>query len=192
MQPSLVSLLPLLPLFHRLNREHFDSTLVQNQQPLLAIRWSGGRMTRTAGLYRCGPAVAPPHGREIVLSRPLLAALPKEATESTLCHEMIHAWVDLVLGVRESHGPCFRERMAQINAAQDRFVVRVRHRFPLPATPPRWLAVCARCGHCAPYQRRLRQAACRSCCERHHGGRWHRSCLLRFEPYDGHDPASDG
>lgn len=191
MPSCLVSLEPLLPLFHRLNREHFDGSLVRGPHPLLAVRWSDGRMTRTAGLYRRGPAVAPPFGREIVLSRPLLEPLPRAATESTLCHEMIHAWVDLVLGRRESHGPQFRARMAAINAAQDRFVVSIRHRFPVPVTPPRWLAVCPRCGHQLPYRRRLRQAACRRCCERHHGGRWHSSCLLRFEPYGGGDPASD-
>ena len=98
---------PLLPLFHRLNREHFGGALVQGSQPLLAVRWSDGRMRRTAGMYRRGPGVAPPLGREIVLSRPLLDPLPRTALESTLCHEMIHAWVDLVLGVRESHGHDF-------------------------------------------------------------------------------------
>ncbi len=185
-----MALEPLLPLFHRLNREHFEGSLVRGQQPLLAVRWSDGRMRRTAGLYRRGPQVAPPHGREIVLSRPLLDPLPRLATESTLCHEMIHAWVDLVLGSSEGHGPQFRARMEQINRAQDRFVVSVRHRFPVPVTAPRWLAVCPRCGHRSPYRRRLAQAACRSCCDRHHGGRWHASCVLQFQPYDGQDTCS--
>ena len=93
---SPVPLQPLLPLFHRLNREHFSGVLVVAGQPLTAVRWSDGRMSRTAGYYRRGPGVGEGRGREIVLSRPVLEPLPQEATESTLCHEMIHAWVDLV------------------------------------------------------------------------------------------------
>ena len=175
---------PLLPLFHRLNREHFEGALCNGHQPLVALRWSDGRLRRTAGLYRRGPAVAPPLGREIVLSRPLLDPLPREATESTLCHEMIHAWVDLVQKVRESHGPRFRERMAAINASQDGFQVHVRHCYPVPARATRWWAVCPICGQRSPYRRRLRNAACRRCCDRLHGGRWDASCLLEFEPAD--------
>ena len=98
-------------------------------------------MSRTAGFYRRGPGIAGSRGCEIVLSRPLLAPLPQDATESTLCHEMIHAWVDLVLRSREGHGPQFREQMDRINRSQSRFQVRVRHSFPVPAKPPRWWAV---------------------------------------------------
>ena len=118
-------MLPLLPLFHRLNREHFEGSLVSRSAdlPLVALRWSDGRMSRTAGCYRRGPGVAGDLGCEIVLSRPVLEPLPQSATESTLCHEMIHAWVDLVQKVRESHGPRFRERMAAINASQAGFQV---------------------------------------------------------------------
>jgi hypothetical protein len=99
---------------------------------------------------------------------------------------MIHAWTHRVLGVREVHGPHFRARMAAINAAQAEFVVSVRHRYPLPGEgeggPPaaRWLARCPRCGVSAPYRRRVKGLACRACCELHHGGAWHRSCLLEF------------
>ena len=174
-------LLPLLPIFHRLNREHFDGTLVVDGQPLSCVRWSDGRMSRTAGFYRRGPGIGAGRGSEIVLSRPLLEPLPQEATESTLCHEMIHAWVDLVLRTRESHGPRFRARMEAINAAQDRFQVSVRHRYPVPVRPPRWWAVCPSCGSRYPYRRRISNAACRKCCDRHHAGRWHRSCVLQFK-----------
>jgi hypothetical protein len=90
--------------------------------------------------------------------------------------------VDRVLGAREVHGPHFRARMAAINAAQADFEVTLRHRYPLPVEAARWLARCPRCGVTAPYRRRRSNLACRSCCERHHGGRWHASCLLVFEP----------
>ena len=175
----------MLPLFHRLNREHFDGSLARAGKPLPAIRWSDGRMSRTAGFYRRGPAVAEGRGCEIVLSRPVLEPLPQEATESTLCHEMIHAWVDLVLHSREGHGPHFRRRMNVINASQDRFQVSVRHSYPVPAKAPRWWAVCPTCRRRTPYRRRVRNAACRSCCDLHHGGQWHASCLLHYEPVDG-------
>ena len=174
-------LLPLLPIFHRLNREHFDGTLAVDGQPLSSVRWSDGRMSRTAGFYRRGPGIGDGRGSEIVLSKPLLEPLPVEATESTLCHEMIHAWVDLVLRRRESHGPRFRERMEAINAAQHRFRVSVRHRYPVPVKPPRWWAVCPSCGRRYSYRRRISNAACRRCCDQHHGGRWHHSCVLQFE-----------
>jgi hypothetical protein len=179
---SAVPLEPLLPLFHRLDREHFDGSLAREGRPLADLRWSDGRLTRTAGLYRRGLHADGRELCEIVLSKPLLAPLPRQATLSTLCHEMIHAWVDRVLGVREVHGPRFRERMTAINRAQSQFEVSLRHRYPLPLEAARWLARCPRCGLVAPYRRRRRGLACRSCCQRFHDGRWDASCLLVFEP----------
>lgn len=188
--PAGVPLEPLLPLFHRLNREHFEGLLAPEGRPLVSVRWSDGRMRRSAGLYRFGLRADGSPLSEIVLSRPLLEPLPREALLGTLCHEMIHAWTHRLLQVGEVHGPHFRARMAAINAAQDVFTVSVRHRYPLPgeaagASPaPRWLARCPRCGVTAPYRRRVKGLACRSCCQLHHGGRWHASCLLEFLAVD--------
>ncbi|MEB3183681.1 MAG: SprT family zinc-dependent metalloprotease [Cyanobacteriota bacterium] len=173
---------PLLPLFHRLDREHFGGSLSPDGRALVAVRWSDGRLTRSAGLYRRGRRPDGTDLCEIVLSRPLLEPLPRQATLSTLCHEMIHAWIDRVLQVREVHGPRFRERMAAINTAQAEFVVSVRHSYPVPREAARWIARCPSCGQTSPYRRRRRGLACRLCCERFHGGRWHASCLLEFEP----------
>ncbi len=175
-------LVPLLPIFHLLNRKHFDGQLTVGSRSLVAVRWSDGRLRKTAGFYRRGPGIAERQGSEIVLSKPLLEHLPEVATESTLCHEMIHAWIDLVLGLKESHGPNFHARMNFINSSQDRFVVSVRHKFPVPVNGPRWWAVCPSCGGRFPYQRLVRGAACRQCCNNHHGGNWHASCLLEYEP----------
>jgi hypothetical protein len=184
-----VPLEPLLPLFHRLNREHFEGSLAPEGRPLVSVRWSDGRMRRSAGMYRFGRRADGGDLSEIVLSRPLLEPLPREATCSTLCHEMIHAWTHRVLQVREVHGPHFRARMAAINAVQGEFVVSVRHRYPLPGEAGgapgsprayRWLARCPRCGVSAPYRRRVKGLACRACCQLHHGGRWDASCLLEF------------
>jgi predicted SprT family Zn-dependent metalloprotease len=177
-----VPLVPLLPLFHRLNREHFQGALADSDgTALVAVRWSDGRMRRSAGLYRYGRDREGRSISEIVLSRPLLEPLPQEATTSTLCHEMIHAWVHRVVRADEVHGSHFRARMEAINAAQHQFVVSVRHRFPVPSEPARWLARCPSCGLQSPYRRRRPGVACRSCCERLHGGLWHASCQLVFE-----------
>ena len=172
---------PLLPLFHRLNREHFEGSLALDGRPLVDLRWSDGRLSRTAGFYRRGPSREGEPLCEIVLSRPLLDPLPREATLSTLCHEMIHAWVDRVLGVREVHGPHFRARMEAINARQSQFTISLRHQFPVPIATARWQARCPRCGLTAAYRRRREGLACLFCCERFHGGQWHASCLLVFE-----------
>ncbi|MFW6732498.1 MAG: SprT family zinc-dependent metalloprotease [Synechococcus sp.] len=171
---------PLLPLFHRLDREHFEGRLGALAEPPLSLRWSDGRMTRTAGLYRRAPGLC-----EIVLSRPLLVPLPREALLSTLCHEMIHAWVDRVLRLRESHGPGFRACLDRINGAQDGFQVSLRHRYPLPQRPAVWLACCPGCGTTVPCRRRRAGVACRACCERHNGGLWDARFTLRFEPSQG-------
>jgi len=52
------------------------------------LRWSDGRMRRTAGLYRRRSRADGSDLCEIVLSRPLLEALPQTPC-SALCHEMI-------------------------------------------------------------------------------------------------------
>jgi hypothetical protein len=181
---SPVPLQPLLPLFHRLNREHFSGVLVCAGQPLTAVRWSDGRMSRTAGYYRRGPGVGEGRGSEIVLSRPVLEPLPQEATESTLCHEMIHAWVDLVQAsprkpwplVSGSNGSdqCCAEPLSGERASQ----------LPDPGPASAVDGGLSSCKRRTPCRRRTRHAACRSCCNQHHGGRWHPSCLLHYEPVE--------
>ena len=39
---------------------------------------------------------------EIILSKPILSKLSISEINSTLCHEMIHAWVDRILKKEES------------------------------------------------------------------------------------------
>jgi predicted SprT family Zn-dependent metalloprotease len=111
----------------------------------------------------------------------LLEPLPLEACLSTLCHEMIHAWIHRVVRADEVHGPQFRARMAAINGAQQEFQVSVRHSFPVPAQPAKWLARCPGCGLQSPYRRRRQGVACRQCCDRFEGGRWSARFQLVFE-----------
>ncbi len=175
-------LIPLLPIFHRFNRQYFDGLLVKNSKPIVSVRWSDGRLRNTAGLYRHGRKSDGQKVCEIVLSSPILENLPQSALESTLCHEMIHAWIDLVLKVSEGHGQNFYARMKLINSLQNQFQVNIRHQFPVPVKMPKWLGICPSCGCRTPYKRRVSGVACKKCCDVFHGGRWHSSCVLTFEP----------
>ena len=47
-----MTLVPLLPIFHRLNRQYFDGLLVKGTQPIVSVRWSDARLRNTAGFYR--------------------------------------------------------------------------------------------------------------------------------------------
>ena len=175
-------LVSLLPLFHDFNRKYFNEALTIDSQPRVSVRWSDGRLRKTAGFYRRIQKFGMPDTAEIVLSRPVLENLPLIATQSTLCHEMIHAWIDLVLCVSEGHGPNFHAQMVAINSAQKRFVVSVRHKFPTPVQRHKWWAVCPSCGLRSPYKRFVRGAACRQCCNTYNGGRWNSNFLLIYEP----------
>ena len=176
-------LIPLLPLFHSLNRRFFENSLTKGVNPLVEVKWSDGRMKKTAGLYRrCFSFSKHLLLREIILSKPILEKLPIEAIESTLCHEIIHAWIDIVLRVEESHGANFYSRMNLINSVQDQFQVSIRHKFPVSLSKPKWWALCPSCGLRFTYRRIVRGAACKKCCNEFHRGVWHSSCLLEYIP----------
>ena len=176
-------LIPLLPIFHRFNREFFDGLLASDAKPLLEVKWSNGRLTNTAGFYRRGRKRSGLKFSEIVLSTPLLGSLPLAAIESTLCHEMIHAWTDLILKIKEGHGPIFQEKMALINSLQDNFQITIRHNYPVPAKSPKWWGICPSCGLRFSYKRIVRGAACKQCCDAKYDGKWHENCLLVYEPF---------
>ena len=110
-----MSLIPVLPLFLKLNRQHFHNSLLEKGVPRVSVRWSDGRMRTTAGIYRRKTNFLGVKASEIILSRPVLENLPQKALNSTLCLEMIHAWIDLVLKVEEAHGPNFHQRMAAVS-----------------------------------------------------------------------------
>ncbi len=178
-----MALVPLLPIFHRFNTKFFDGLLVHNSRPLVSVRWSDGRLRNTAGLYRHGKKAGGVRVCEIVLSSPILENLPSSAVESTLCHEMIHAWIDLVLKVTEGHGPNFCAQMNAINSLQNDFKISLRHQFPVPIKLPKWWGICPSCGVRSPYKRLVKGVACKHCCDTLHAGRWHESCVLHYEPF---------
>ena len=140
-----MSLIPVLPLFLELNRKFFQNSLFEKGVPKVSVRWSDNRMRTTAGIYRSKTNCFGVKASEIILSRPVLENLPQKALTSTLCHEMIHAWIDLDLKVEEAHGPNFHKRMAEINSAQIDFQVTVRHSFPISKRIPKWVATCPSC-----------------------------------------------
>ncbi len=96
-----MGVLCLPPLFHRYNRAFFATAIPYHQ---LRLSWSR-RMSRAAGSYRRRGGLG-----QITLSLPVLSPLPASATYSTLMHEMIHVWVDLVLHRREGQAPAFAPR----------------------------------------------------------------------------------
>ena len=167
-----MSVVFLPPLFHRYNQEFFGKAIPHHQ---LRLSWSR-RMSRAAGSYRRRGGLG-----QITLSLPVLSPLPPSATHSTLVHEMIHAWVDLVLQQREGHGPCFRGKMEEINGQGTGLTISIRHHFPVSRSPAAWQARCDCCGATTPYRRRVKGLACRTCCGRFNGGRWDWRFLLRFE-----------
>jgi len=175
-----MSLIPVLPLFIELNRKYFQNSLFEEGVPRISVRWSDGRMRTTAGIYKSKTNFFGVKACEIILSRPVLENLPTKALKSTLCHEMIHAWVDIVLQVEESHGPHFHQRMAEINSAQNDFQVTVRHSFPVSKRIPKWQAICPLCKRSFSYRRIVKGAACRSCCNNFFGGQWDERCVLSF------------
>ena len=69
-----MSLIPLLPIFHRFNSQFFENSLTVNNQPLVKVRWSDNRLKTTAGFYKRkkinGFLVS-----EIILSKPILLSL---------------------------------------------------------------------------------------------------------------------
>ncbi len=178
-----MSLIPLLPLFLELNRQYFQNSLFDRGVPRVSVRWSDGRMRTTAGLYKRKTNFFGVKAGEIILSRPVLENLPEKALMSTLCHEMIHAWIDLVLNAEEVHGPNFMKRMAEINSSQTDFQVKVRHSFPISHKTPKWVATCPSCKTSFRYKRIVRGAACRSCCNNFFGGQWDEKCLLIYKPF---------
>ena len=178
-----MSLIPVLPLFLKLNREFFQNSLLEKGVPRVSVRWSDGRMSTTAGMYKRKTNFFGVKGGEIILSKPVLANLPEKALVSTLCHEMIHAWIDLVLKVEEAHGPNFHKRMDEINSFQTDFRVTVRHSFPVLKKNPKWVAICPSCKKSFHYRRIVKGAACKSCCNNFFGGRWNEKCILFYQPF---------
>ena len=178
-----MSLIPVLPLFFELNRQYFQNSLLEKDVPRVSVRWSDGRMRTTAGLYKRKTNFFGVKAGEIILSRPVLENLPEKALTSTLCHEMIHAWIDLVLKVDEVHGPNFLKRMEEINSSQTDFQVTVRHSFPISTKIPKWVATCPSCKRIFRYKRIVKGAACRSCCNNFFSGQWDEKCLLIYQPF---------
>ena len=178
-----MSLRPVLPLFLKLNRQYFENSLFEEGVPIVSVRWSDGRMRTTAGIYRRKINFLGAKAGEIILSKPVLENLPENAFMSTLCHEMIHAWIDLVLKVDEAHGPNFHKRMAEINSSQADFQVTVRHSFPISKKVPKWVATCPSCEINFRYRRIVKGAACRRCCNKFFGGKWDAKCLLVYKPF---------
>ena len=175
-----MALIPLLPIFHKFNREFFNKTLTNNEQPIVHIKWSDNRLKTTAGFYKRKIMNGCQYS-EIVLSKPILISLSQDHIESTLCHEMIHAWVDHILKKPEIHGPNFINKMNEINKKQNAFKVTIRHNFPVLRRKLKYSGKCINCGQIYQYRRRVKNIACKKCCDQFYNGHWNRGCLILFD-----------
>ena len=175
-----MAVIPLLPLFHNFNKSFFANSLAINFEPVVKVRWSDNRLKTTAGYYKRSK-VNGYISSEIVLSKPILESLPLRDIQSTLCHEMIHAWIDRILKINEMHGVNFVNKMNQINAQQDSFKITIRHNFPVCRKELKYKGICRHCGLTYMYRRRMKNIACKSCCNLFFNGIWNEKCLIVFE-----------
>ena len=173
-------IIPLLPIFHRFNKQYFEKSLTANQQPLVKVRWSDNRLKTTAGFYK-RKKINGVVDSEIILSKPILSKLSKNEIYSTLCHEMIHAWVDRILKKREIHGPNFLSKMHEINKKENNFQISVRHTFPVERRELKHKGICQNCGEIFFYRKRIKNIACKKCCTLFFNGSWNKKCLILFD-----------
>ena len=175
-----MSVIPLLPVFHRFNRKFFDQSLTINQEPLVKIKWSDNRLKTTAGFYKRKQYKGVIQS-SIILSKPILSKLSCNDIYSTLCHEMIHAWVDRILKINEIHGYNFISKMEQINLQQDDFKITIKHNFPVLRKELKYVGVCLNCGNQYLYRKRVKNIACKKCCNLFFNGLWNKKCLIVFD-----------
>ncbi len=173
-------LIPLLPLFHRLNKQYFENALTDNMEPLVKVRWSDNRLKTTAGFYK-RKKINGSIDAEIILSKPILRQLSISEINSTLCHEMIHAWIDIILKKNEIHGLNFLNKMREINEKEKNFQISVRHSFPVERRKLKYTGTCQNCGEKFIYRKRVKNIACKKCCNFFHNGLWNRNCLILFD-----------
>ena len=172
--------IPLLPLFHKFNSQYFENSLAVNNQPLVKVRWSDNRLKTTAGFYK-RKRINGLVDSEIILSKPILSKLSTCEINSTLCHEMIHAWVDRILKKNEIHGPNFLSKMYEINNKENNFQISVRHNYPVERMKLKYIGQCVNCGQTYRYRKRIRNIACKKCCNLFFNGYWNKKCLILFD-----------
>ena len=175
-----MSVIPLLPLFHRFNKQYFETSLTVNAEPLVKVRWSDNRLKTTAGFYK-RKKINGVSDSEIILSKPILSRLSTREINSTLCHEMIHAWVDIILNKDEKHGPTFLNKMNEINEKENHFQISVRHSFPVERRELKYRGICQNCGDKFMYRKRVKNIACKKCCNLFFNGSWNKNCLILFD-----------
>tara|TARA_B100000902_G_scaffold31253_1_gene37462 strand:+ start:342 stop:869 length:528 start_codon:yes stop_codon:yes gene_type:complete len=175
-----MSLIPLLPVFHKFNRQFFNRSLTINKEPLVKVRWSDNRLKTTAGFYK-RKEFKGVIDSEIILSKPILSKLSCNEIYSTLCHEMIHAWVDRILNINEIHGPNFLSKMKEINKEEKNFQITIRHNFPVERKALKYTGKCLHCGEKYMYRKRIKNIACKKCCNSFFNGSWNKNCLILFD-----------
>jgi|TARA_B100001059_G_C17433208_1_gene379011 formylmethanofuran dehydrogenase subunit E len=94
---------------------------------------------------------------------------------------MIHAWVDRILNINEIHGPNFLSKMNEINKEENNFQISIRHNFPVERKALKYTGKCLNCGEKYMYRKRIRNIACKKCCNLFFNGSWNKKCLILFD-----------
>ena len=175
-----MAVIPLIPIFHKFNKIFFENTLTINQEPILKIKWSDNRLRTTAGFYK-KIKIKETIQSEIILSKPVLANSELQNIHGTLCHDMIHDWIDRILNINEIHGINFISKMEQINLQQNNFKVTIKHNFPVLRKELKYVRVCLNCGNQYLYRKRMKNIACKKCCNLFFNGLWNEKCLIIFD-----------
>ena len=94
---------------------------------------------------------------------------------------MIHAWIDRILNINEIHGINFISKMEQINLQQNNFKVTIKHNFPVLRKELKYVGICLNCSNQYLYRKRMKNIACKKCCNLFFNGVWNKKCLIVFD-----------
>jgi predicted SprT family Zn-dependent metalloprotease len=94
--------------------------------------------------------------KKITLSRKLLAARTREASELTVVHEIAHA----LCGKSAGHGPVWQKKFKELGGNGKRCYDSQSVVKPIPF---RYIATCSSCGHEYKHHRLPQQASCGKC-----------------------------
>jgi len=73
--------------------------------------------------------------------------------------------------------------MNQINSTQNDFRISVRHNFPVTRNELKYQGICSHCGEKYLYRKRVRNIACKKCCNLFFNGLWNKKCLIVFDNF---------
>ena len=71
--------------------------------------------------------------------------------------------------------------MNEINGKVINFQISVRHTFPVERRELKYAGICKNCGEKYLYRKRVKNIACKKCCNLFFNGLWNKRCLILFD-----------